>query len=308
MDKSKRLAWVYPGQGSQFVGMGQELVERFPAARKLLDAACDVLGRDLRRVMFEGPEEDLKQTINTQPAVLIVSIALHEALVAKGLGPVMVAGHSLGEYTALYAAGVLDFETVLRLVKCRSELMHEAGRIRPGTMAAIMGPSEEKLRDLCASVGGIVVVANYNAPGQTVISGEVEAVAEAVERCKAAGAKRAVMLPVSGAFHSPLMEEPAARLRALIAQTPFADARVPVVTNADGKPHTSAAELKENLDRQMTSSVLWTDSVRTIASAGVEGIVEVGPGRVLTGLIKRIDPAVATANVGSYADLDVIAG
>ena len=308
MDGSKRLAWVYSGQGSQFVGMGAGLEEQLPAARKFFDMACEVLGRDLRRIMFEGPEEELKQTINTQPAVLTVSAALHEALRAKGLEPVIVAGHSLGEYTALYAAGVLDFDKVLQLVKTRSELMHEAGRIRPGTMAAIMGPSDEKLRDLCAGVGGVVVVANYTAPGQTVISGEVGAVAEAVERCKAAGAKRAVMLPVSGAFHSPLMEEPAASLRALIEETAFADARVPVVTNVDGKLHTSGAELKENLIRQMTSSVLWTNSVRTIVAAGVDGIVEIGPGRVLTGLIKRIDPAVMTANVGSFADVDVISG
>ncbi|MCX7718425.1 MAG: ACP S-malonyltransferase [Candidatus Sumerlaeaceae bacterium] len=308
MDGSKRLAWVYPGQGSQFVGMGAGLEERLPVARKFFDMACEMLGRDLRRIMFEGPEDELKQTINTQPAVLVVSAALHEALIAKGLEPVMVAGHSLGEYTALYAAGVLDFERTLQLVKARSELMHEAGKVRPGAMAAIMGPSDEKLRELCAGVNGVVVVANSNAPGQTVISGEVEAVAEAVERCKAAGAKRAVMLPVSGAFHSPLMEEPAASLRALIAETPFADARVPVVTNVDGKSHTSGAELKQNLLAQMTSSVLWTDTVRTIAAAGVDGIVEVGPGRVLTGLVKRIEPALMTANVGSFADVDVISG
>lgn len=303
---TKRLAWVYPGQGSQFVGMGQGLAENSPRAHKLFETANEILGHDLTKIMFEGPEEELKQTINTQAAVLICSVAVDIELRAKGLAPAVVAGHSLGEYAALYGAGVLDFETVLRLVKYRSELMADAGRTEPGTMAAIIGFDDAKLKALCEATGGAVVVANYNAPRQTVISGTVAGVTEMVEKCKEAGAKRAVTLPVSGAFHSPLMREPARLLAEMIAKTPFADAQVPVITNADGLPHTSGDEIRALLVEQMTSSVLWTKCMAAIQRFGVDAIVEVGPGKVLAGLMKRIDPEMPVANVGSWEELEVI--
>lgn len=301
-----KVAFVYPGQGSQFVGMGRELAESSPELRAIFDKANEILGRDLTRIMFEGPEDELKQTLNTQPALLITSIAAHEALRAKCIKPAIVAGHSLGEYSALYAAGVLDLETALKLVKLRAELMQQAGTVAPGAMAAIMGMDDNALRELCASTNGDVVVANYNAPGQTVISGKTEAVSALLEKCKAAGAKRALPLLVSGAFHSPLMAPAGATMCAAIDAAVFAEPQVPVVSNVDGKAHTSAAEIRDNLKKQMTSSVMWTDTIQSFSDAGVTTVVEVGPGKVLAGLVKRINKELGSANAGTAAEVEQV--
>ena len=303
---AKRLAFVFPGQGSQFVGMGKDLAEGLEGARTLLAHMNDALGRDLSRVMFEGPEDELKLTVNTQPAVLACSVALFDALAARGIKPSVVAGHSLGEYAALYASGALAFDAVLGLVKLRSELMQNAYNICPGSMAAVLGIDDEKLNEICAQSGGKVVVANYNAPGQTVISGEVEALAATIEKCKAAGAKRALPLPVTGAFHSPLMAEPNRQLSAMIDTVTFADAMIPIVMNVDGAAHTTGADICETLRPQMTSSVMWTKSIHAIIDSGVDAIVEVGPGKVLAGLIKRINKDVPVHNVGSLAELEAL--
>jgi [acyl-carrier-protein] S-malonyltransferase len=299
----KKLAFVFPGQGSQFVGMGRDIVGQSDIARAMFAQANEIMGRDLTGIMFEGPEEELKKTENTQPAVLVFSLALEAELRARGFSPVVVAGHSLGEYAALCSAGMLDFAAVVSLVNLRGELMAEAGKARPGTMAAVMGLDDAKLAEVCAATPGIVVVANYNAPGQTVISGEVPAVTSAMEACKAAGAKRALPLPVSGAFHSPLMEGPNEKLCEAIGRLDFAEPRVPVVSNVDGAAHTAAAEVRDLLERQMVSGVQWTRTVETLAGAGIEGLVEIGPGKVLSGLAKRIAKDLPVFNVGSLDEI-----
>ena len=302
-----KLAFVYPGQGSQFVGMGKDIVGQSILARDMFAQANDIMGRDLTGIMFEGPDEELKKTENTQPAVLVFALALEAVLRERGFSPAIVAGHSLGEYAALCSAGILDFATVMSLVKLRGELMAEAGKVRPGTMAAVMGLDDAKLAEVCAATPGIVVVANYNAPGQTVISGEVPAVGAAAEACKAAGAKRALPLAVSGAFHSPLMEGPNEKLCEAIGRVEFGEPRVPVVSNVDGMPHATAGEVRDLLERQMVSGVQWTKTVESIAASGVAALVEIGPGKVLSGLSKRIAKDLPVHNVGSWQELESFA-
>lgn len=292
-------AFVFPGQGSQFVGMGKDLYENNALAKELFDKADEILGFNITDIMFAGTDEQLKQTNVTQPAVF-----LHSVISALCLGddfkPAMVAGHSLGEFSALVAAGALSFEDGLKLVAARANAMQKACEANPGTMAAIIGLSDEKVEEVCSEVsadGQIVVAANYNCPGQLVISGNVEAVNAACEKLKEAGAKRALPLKVGGAFHSPLMQPAKDELQAAIEQTEFAAPSCPVYQNVDAKAHTDAAEIKANLTAQLTSPVRWTASVQAMIADGADDFTECGPGKALQGMIGRIDKNVAVEGI-----------
>lgn len=292
-------AFVFPGQGSQFVGMGKDLYENNVLAKELFDKADEILGFKITDIMFAGTDEQLKQTNVTQPAVF-----LHSVISALCLGddfkPAMVAGHSLGEFSALVAAGALSFEDGLKLVAARANAMQKACEANPGTMAAIIGLSDEKVEEVCSEVsadGQIVVAANYNCPGQLVISGNVEAVNAACEKLKEAGAKRALPLKVGGAFHSPLMQPAKDELQAAIEQTEFAAPSCPVYQNVDAKAHTDAAEIKANLTAQLTSPVRWTASVQAMIADGADDFTECGPGKALQGMIGRIDKNVAVKGI-----------
>lgn len=299
------LAYLFPGQGSQAVGMGRELYEQSPAARAVFDEADAILGFDLARLCFEGPEAELTATENAQPAILTVSVALLELLRAElgdQLRPDFAAGHSLGEYSALVAAGALSFPAALRLVRRRGELMAAATE---GAMAAIIGLDIEPLEAVCAAAAslGPCVIANQNAPGQLVISGASAAVARAMEQAKAAGAKRAMPLNVSAAFHSPLMGAAADGLRAALALAEIRDAAFPVIANTSAAPISAAEAIRAELAEQVTAPVRWIDSVRALAGAGVETVIEIGPGAVLTGLVKRIAPELKRLNLAGPGDV-----
>lgn len=281
-----KKAFVFPGQGSQFSGMGKELYETSPAARSLFEEANRILGFDITTIMFEGTDEELKQTKVTQPAVFIHSVAAAIAL-GEEFDPQMVAGHSLGEFSALAASGALTFESALRLVYARALAMQKACEQTPSTMAAILALADEKVEQVCATVEG-VVAANYNCPGQVVISGTLEGVKEACRLLKEAGAKRALPLAVGGGFHSPCMASAREELRLAIEQTEFHTPRCPIYQNVDAQPHTDPAEIKANLIAQLTSPVRWTQSVRAMLADGAEEFVECGPGSVLTGLVAKI--------------------
>lgn len=293
-------AYVFPGQGSQFPGMGKDLYDADSNARIWFEHANDILGFTITETMFRGSEEDLKQTKVTQPAIF-----LHSVVKAKVMGdafqPAMVAGHSLGEFSALVAAGAMEFADGLKLVAARANAMQKACEQQPSTMAAILGLDDAKVEDICAEVTanagkGVVVPANYNCPGQLVISGTVEAVHIACENLKAAGAKRALVLPVGGAFHSPLMEPARVELETAIAYTPIVDPRCPVYQNVDGRPHTDPARIKANLIAQLTAPVRWTQTMQAMLADGAKKVVEVGPGNVLQGLFKKVDRALETAS------------
>lgn len=281
-----KKAFVFPGQGSQFSGMGKDLYESSEAARALFDEADLILGFDISKIMFEGTDEELKQTKVTQPAVFIHSVAAALAL-GEEFDPQMVAGHSLGEFSALVAAGALSFESALRLVYARAMAMQKACEEVPSTMAAVLALPDEKVEEICEAIEG-VVAANYNCPGQVVISGTKEGVAAACVALKEAGARRALPLAVSGGFHSPCMASAREELAAAISATEFHTPRCPIYQNVDAKPHTSPDEIKANLIAQLTSPVRWTQSVRAMLADGAEEFVECGPGQVLTGLIAKI--------------------
>lgn len=285
-------AYVFPGQGAQFVGMGKDLYENNETARELFEKANDILGFRITDLMFEGTEEDLKQTKVTQPAVF-----LHSVILAKTLGddfkPDMTAGHSLGEFSALVAAGALSFEEGLKLVSARAHAMQKACEACPSTMAAVLALPDEKVEEICSTVEGLVAPANYNCPGQVVISGEVEAVDAACVKMKEAGAKRALRLKVGGAFHSPLMQPAQEELAQAIAEAKFSTPVCPVYQNVDGKPHTDPEEIKANLIKQLTSPVRWTQDVLAMVADGADEFIELGPGAVLQGLVKKINGNVA---------------
>ncbi|MBQ8272333.1 MAG: ACP S-malonyltransferase [Tidjanibacter sp.] len=281
-----KKAYVFPGQGSQFSGMGKELYDSSPIARELFDKANEILGFEISKIMFEGSDEELRQTKVTQPAVFIHSVAAALSL-GEEFCPSMVAGHSLGEFSALAASGALSFESALRLVYARALAMQKACEEVPSTMAAVIALPDEKVEEVCNTIEG-VVAANYNCPGQVVISGTREAVAEACVKLKEAGAKRALPLAVGGGFHSPCMASAREELAEAIAQTEFHTPRCPIYQNVDAKPHTSPEEIKQNLIAQLTSPVRWTQSVRAMLADGAEEFVECGPGTVLQGLIAKI--------------------
>jgi [acyl-carrier-protein] S-malonyltransferase len=287
------IAIVFPGQGSQKVGMGREVSDAFEGADLIWAQANEILGADLQTLCFEGPDEQLKNTLYAQPALLTVGVLHFLHAQAQGLQGTMTAGHSLGEYTALVAAGALSFPDALRLVKRRAELMAQAPE---GAMAALIGLADEKLDEVleAARPQGALVAANFNSPGQVVVSGAPAAIEAAMSEAKARGAKIAVRLPVSGAFHSPLMEAAGQEMEALIDAAPFEDATIPVFQNTSAQPSTAANALKAALKPQMTGAVLWTQTVQNMVGAGATEFVELGPGNVLTGLIKRIDKTVAT--------------
>ena len=290
-----KKAFVFPGQGAQFPGMGKDLYEATPAAREMFEAANGILGFRITDIMFGGTPDELKQTAVTQPAVFLHSVILAHSL-GEAFRPDMVAGHSLGEFSALVAAGALGFEDGLRLVAIRARAMQKACEVQPSTMAAVLALDDQRVEEICAATPGVVVAANYNCPGQLVISGSIEAVDAACEAMKAAGAKRALRLPVGGAFHSPLMEPARVELAEGIAAAPFREPVCPVYQNVDARPYTDPAKIRENLIAQLTSPVRWTQTVRNMVADGATEFVELGPGNVLAGLISKIDGGVSVSS------------
>lgn len=295
-----KIAFVFPGQGSQAVGMGKDLYENFDIAKEIFQLADEALGFSITNMCFDGPEDELKKTYNTQPAILTVSIACYEILKQKGICPDIVAGHSLGEYSALVAAGSLSFADAVRLVRKRGQYMQEAVPLGEGSMAAILGLDRNTIIDICRKIEsehGAVQAVNFNCPGQVVIAGTATAVEKAAEHLKNAGAKRAVMLPVSAPFHSTLMKPAAAKLATELDKVVVHDANIPVVANLTGKIITNGTEIKPSLVEQAANPVRWEDCTAEIVSYGADIFVEVGPGKVLTGFTKKIAKEVLTLNV-----------
>ncbi|CAM4256020.1 ACP S-malonyltransferase [Saccharibacillus endophyticus] len=305
-----KIAFVFPGQGAQSVGMARDAYDALPDAKTLFDTADRTLGFDLTKLVFDGPVEDLKQTANTQPALLTASLALLQAVQAKGIEADYAAGHSLGEYSALAAAGVLSFEDAVAVVRARGQFMEAAVPGGQGAMAAVLGADRSKLAELCAEIsaaGTIVEPANLNCPGQIVVSGSSEGVEALSARVKEVGAKRAIALEVSGPFHSSLMKEAAEKLGEKLADVTFNEGRLPVVANVTARPVNGAEAVRDSLISQVYSPVLWEDSVQWLISEGVDTFVEIGPGSVLAGLIKKIDKSVQVFSVNSLAAADSLA-
>jgi [acyl-carrier-protein] S-malonyltransferase len=280
---------LFPGQGSQFPGMGKELFEKYDLARKMFDRANEILGFDLSKIMLEGSKEDLQQTRVTQPAIYLHSVVTAKVM-ENDFPPAAVAGHSLGEFSALTAAGAIDFELGLQLVSQRAEAMQKACNLESGTMAAVLGLEDETVEEICRQTQGVVVAANYNCPGQLVISGGASAIASACEALKSAGARRALILPVSGAFHSPLMEPARSELAQAIDATPFSTPLCPIYQNTTAQAVNDPLEIQKNLIAQLTAPVKWTQSIQAMIQNGITEFIEVGPGKVLQGLVKKINP------------------
>ncbi len=304
-----KIAFVFPGQGAQKVGMAKDVYDALPQAAELFKTADEVLGFSISELAFEGPEEQLKQTANTQPALLTASIALFEALKSKNITPDYVAGHSLGEYSALVAANALDFDQAVAIVRARGQYMEQAVPYGQGAMAAVLGAERERLAALCAEIsatGHAVELANVNCPGQIVVSGSVEGVNTVAARVKEIGGKRAIMLEVSGPFHSSLMKSAADQLSERLQTVSFRDATVPVVANVTAKTVTQGSDIQALLVEQVYSPVLWEDSVRFLIHEGVDTFIEIGPGNVLTGLIKKIDKNVRLINISSLESIEAL--
>lgn len=287
-------AYIFPGQGSQFPGMGKDLFDRFEMAKEMFHVSDEILGFDLSTILLKGSKEDLQQTRVTQPAIF-----LHSIITAKVMGadfqPDAVAGHSLGEFSALTAAGVIDFESGLKLVSQRAEAMQKACNLSKGTMAAILGMEDKKVDEICQQISGVVVAANYNCPGQLVISGSIDAIESACEDLKAAGAKRALILPVGGAFHSPLMEPARAELENAIDSTSFSDPLCPIYQNSPAIAVEDPIEIQKNLIAQLTAPVRWSQSINSMIESGITNFIEVGPGKVLQGLVRKISSEVSVS-------------
>ncbi len=304
-----KTAFLFPGQGSQAVGMSHALTQAYPTVQQTFERANQILGYDLAKLCFEGPAEQLNETIHTQPALFVAGVATFRALHEKStVKPVFVAGHSLGEFTALVAAEALTFEDGLRLVHTRASLMRDAGEKSPGAVAALLGLDTEAVKALCADAqnltGEIVVLANDNCPGQVVISGSHTALDKALELATERGAKRAVKLAVSVAVHSPLMQDAGSEFQAAVEATPFQTPQIPIVANVTAQPITTVEAIRHELSHQITSSVRWTESIQTMLAAGVENFVELGPGGVLKGLLKRIDRSANGLSIETPEDLE----
>ena len=302
------IGWLFPGQGSQHVGMGLDLKENSEKAKEYFDISNEIMNCDIQSIIFNGPEELLKKTEYTQPAIYIVSVITGYLLIDKGLRPTALAGHSLGEYSALAIGGAFDFTTGLKLVKSRSENMANAGMEKGGTMAALVGLDDETVINLCKSYegSGVVVTANFNSPGQVVISGNINAVEWVIKSSKDAGARMAVELNVSGAFHSPLMSPARENLAEMINSLEISDTVYPVFTNVDAKPVTKAIDIKNSLIQQLENPVLWAKSILEMKNKGINHFIEVGPGKVLQGLNKRIDRSIISQGVDSITKLENI--
>jgi len=304
MSDAVKTAVIFPGQGSQFVGMGRDLFEAFTPVREMFGRASEKLGFDLAKVCFEGPEDELAQTRVTQPAIFVHSVAVFRLLAERGLEPVIAAGHSLGEYSALTAAGFVDFEEAIELVGLRGRLMQEAGDKAPGAMAAVIGLDNAVLDGLCRDSGEVVVPANLNAPGQVVVSGSVKGVDAVLEAAQKAGARMAKKLKVSGAFHSPLMDYACAPMRERLAAADIHAGKIPLVPNVTAMVEKNPETLRELLVRQIVSPVLWTASISTISGMGIKKFIEVGPGNVLAGLCRRIERELEVTSVGTLEQLE----